>query len=1200
MYKNKKNIFIILTVILIITSINLIGCKPKDPPNIVITQGNNTIFPDSTYVMDSVIVGESGDIVTFTIENSGQLELNIDDIIITGANSNQYILEKTVPAVIKDDEFTFTIQFQPSTGGLLSADIEIESNSENNSTFKFKVAGSGTTGEINVIGRGQTIGNGGNFEFGNLLVISGSIEETLTIENIGNGDLIITEISKTNQDSPFTIGNINIPQEGLIIPEGEIETFSVTFDPSTSGSATDNLKIVNSDPVNSNFIFTVKGYGTESDVYVIQNVNVIENNGEFDFGNVIKGETSGPIPFRVGNLGTGDLTVSDISLSGADAALFTLDTTLFDSNGIIPPSSEKEFTIEFIPNNIGLKNSMITITNDNVDNNPYIFDLIANSVLSNIRVFDGDTELLNNNTYDFSDVEVNELSDSLNLEITNDGDGNLRIDDISISGTDAGEFDLINIPTFPVIIEPDDNLILEVIFQPTVEQLSNSVLTITSNSEINSSFVINMAGRGDNTPPGNVTNLSYYKGTGIKLSWNPPADTDLDKIVLSLSDISGTIDIYKELDPTITNYEFEYLPIGYEYDVLVKVYDKAGISSGEQPDGSIIDLPDEIINNIRFHIHDLLDRWGDNHNNPNPTFRQPFGIDIDSSGNIYVVDATYHLIQKFDSTGNILLKWGFYGTGQGEFDNPTGITIVNESSIEYVYIVDTYNHRVQKFDTDGNYILEWGENGQGDGQFTNPYGITSVNESGTDYIYVTDTDNHRIQKFTASGVYISQFGSYGMDGTGDGELNRPMGIISDSSGDFYIVENGNHRVQKFDASGNSIGWFGYDGATAGWRDTGSGDIPISGSVDGAFDNPIGIAISGGNLYISDSANNRIQEFDFNGNYLNKSAVFDECSFLSSFNDGTDHLYISNMVYDTVNGRDIYNTSSSIMIWDFPSGTPTDYIISDNPSGLLNNPNAMAVDSLGNMFVADTDNNRIVKYDFDGSDYSYSTEIPVNNPIGVAVSSSDNVYVIDDISGSRKARLFDNNLILINDNFVPTGVLTSPESIAVNLTTDNIYIADNSGSNQTIYRFASDGTMELNWGSYGVGNGEFITIRDIEISPVNGDVFVASTGSIWIPNSMVIQRFDSDGNFINKWANQYFLDQVKAISIDKDGNVNAAVVNSVQKIVNKYKPTGEFITTVNFDIFKQHHWRDEMDIITDSLGNMYFLDTKWDTILKLSE
>ena len=56
------------------------------------------------------------------------------------------------------------------------------------------------------------------------------------------------------------------------------------------------------------------------------------------------------------------------------------------------------------------------------------------------------------------------------------------------------------------------------------------------------------------------------------------------------------------------------------------------------------------------------------------TFSGPFGIVVDSSDNVYVAEFYAHQIQKFDSNGNFLLKWGSQGTGDGEFTNPGGMS----------------------------------------------------------------------------------------------------------------------------------------------------------------------------------------------------------------------------------------------------------------------------------------------------------------------------------------------------------------------------------------------------------------------------------------------------------------------------------------------------------------------------------------------
>jgi DNA-binding beta-propeller fold protein YncE len=169
----------------------------------------------------------------------------------------------------------------------------------------------------------------------------------------------------------------------------------------------------------------------------------------------------------------------------------------------------------------------------------------------------------------------------------------------------------------------------------------------------------------------------------------------------------------------------------------------------------------------------------------------PRGIAVDSSGYVYVADSGNNRIQKFDSDSNFITTWGSQGSGDGQFRNPSGIAV---DSSGYVYVADSGsvcvpsgNNRIQKFDSDGTFITKWGSYGTGDGEFIHPWSI-AVDSSG--YVYVADSGNHRIQKFDSDGTFITKWGS---NGAGEGEFDWPVGIAVDSSGYVYVAERLSHK-----------------------------------------------------------------------------------------------------------------------------------------------------------------------------------------------------------------------------------------------------------------------------------------------------------------------------------------------------------------------------------------------------------------------
>jgi uncharacterized repeat protein (TIGR01451 family) len=282
------------------------------------------------------------------------------------------------------------------------------------------------------------------------------------------------------------------------------------------------------------------------------------------------------------------------------------------------------------------------------------------------------------------------------------------------------------------------------------------------------------------------------------------------------------------------------------------------------------------------------------------------------------------------------VAWGTNGSNEGEFRSPTGIAVDNSGN---VYVVDELNDRVQKFTYNGQFLLEWGGQGSAPGQFLAPTDV-AVDNAGN--VYVTDTDNNRIQKFTATGSFISQWGTFG---TANGHFRYPRGIVVDNaSSAIYVVDQHNHRIQKFSLTGAFLlAWGEYDPP-----DGTRGD-------PGEFDLPTGIALDNiGQVYVTDTFNNRIQKFTPNGVFLGQGGS--QGSGAGQFNsptgiaiDQTNNVYVA----DTNNHRiQLFDTSGN---YQGQWGTP------GSGNGQFLGPGGVAAVGPGEVYVTDVGNNRVQKF-----------------------------------------------------------------------------------------------------------------------------------------------------------------------------------------------------------------------------------------------
>ncbi|GEM_PF-4150300 len=200
---------------------------------------------------------------TFTITNSGSGNLDISSIVITG--STDFTTPAVATSIAGGASLTFDVTFDPSSLGVITATVTINSNDDDEAAFDFLVQGTGANlGEINLQGNSINIadgetgtGLGDDRDFGDSDII---VDRTFTIQNLGTGTLALngSPIVSISGDSEFSI--LTQPSGTSIASGGGDLTFVVRFDATSSSGIFSAIVSIDSDDTNENpYTFTVNG-----------------------------------------------------------------------------------------------------------------------------------------------------------------------------------------------------------------------------------------------------------------------------------------------------------------------------------------------------------------------------------------------------------------------------------------------------------------------------------------------------------------------------------------------------------------------------------------------------------------------------------------------------------------------------------------------------------------------------------------------------------------------------------------------------------------------------------------------------------------------------------------------------------------------------------------------------------------------------
>lgn len=470
-------------------------------------------------------------------------------------------------------------------------------------------------------------------------------------------------------------------------------------------------------------------------------------------------------------------------------------------------------------------------------------------------------------------------------------------------------------------------------------------------------------------------------------------------------------------------------------------------------------------------------------------FNNPVALSKDSEGNIYVADMGNNRIVKLSSTGSLLQKFGSLGTGEGQFDTPFGVAIDNNGDI---LVADTANYRIQKFDPNFNFIKQWGTEGTGENQFglVREIAIDSQNR-----YHVCDEFNDRIQVFDENGTYLFEYGGRGTDA---GKFNLPQGIAISrtAEGDHvYVCDTYNNRIQVFDTSGNVIDHIG---------------STVQGDGNYSFYHPRGVNIddTNGDVYIADTYNHKIKIYNSEHVHQYSSSLgiaalepVYPCQVLPV---GGGKFFIA----DTGNSQLIYRDCNSII----------SHIGVPRTSGMYSGITGVTTDSTGNIFVTDSMNHRVLKYNSSGTlidkwggnsgnggPSSYGTMYwEFTAPKQISYDKAFNRILIAD-TGNSRIQVFNANGTWIS-NF-GYGVFENPMGVCTD-SLGNIYIADT--GNNRVMKCNAYGITVTTWGGYGTADGKFNMPCFIACDSSN-NVYVVDRGNCRV------QKFSSSGRFLAAWG-----------------------------------------------------------------------------------
>ena len=417
----------------------------------------------SSYDFGSVGEGVASSPQTFTLTNSTSNSVTTNGISFTGTNSSDFSQTNNCPeSLASGSSCTIQVTFTPSGSGSRSATLSVSDNAPASPQTSVLTG----TGVISAVASFSTT----SLSFGNQGVGTTSTAQTTTLTNTGTGTLVISSIATSGANAGDYHESDNCG--GSVAPSASC-TISVTFTPAAQGASSASL-VVTDNAADSSQSIALSGSGTQASASL--------STGSLTFGNTMVASTSDPQTVTLTNSGNVALTISSVAVSGTNASDFNMTNNCGAS---LAASASCTISVTFKPAAEGARSATITVTDNGT---PATQSVTLGGTGTQASASLSTTSLT------FGSTMVTSTSDPQTVTLTNSGNVTLTISSVTVSGTNASDFNLTN--NCGASLAASASCTISVTFKPTAGGTRTATITF-NDSAAPASQTVTLSGTGE-------------------------------------------------------------------------------------------------------------------------------------------------------------------------------------------------------------------------------------------------------------------------------------------------------------------------------------------------------------------------------------------------------------------------------------------------------------------------------------------------------------------------------------------------------------------------------------------------------------------------------------------------------------------------------------------------------------------------------